>query len=93
LPEDEKSTSYLLADAAVWRLRRATGSTTSSSSLPRRAGQPGEGVRRPASAAGVQSLSSVAFRYLLFSDIACNYAAMGRFEDDWRVLLKVARGN
>jgi len=40
-----------------------------------------------------RSLSSVAFRYLLFSDIACNCEAMGRFGDDWRVLLKVARGD
>jgi type II restriction enzyme len=39
-----------------------------------------------------RSLPSVMFRYLLFSDIACNCEAMGRFGDDWRVLLKVARG-
>jgi type II restriction enzyme len=38
-----------------------------------------------------RSLSSVAFRYLLFSDVSCNCEAMGRFGDDWRVLLKVAR--
>ncbi|AJE02153.1 hypothetical protein [Geobacter pickeringii] len=40
-----------------------------------------------------RSLSAVAFRYLLFSDISCNCEAMGRFGDDWRVLLKVARGD
>jgi len=40
-----------------------------------------------------RSLESVAFRYLLFSDISCNCEAMGRFGDDWRVLLKVARGD
>jgi type II restriction enzyme len=44
-------------------------------------------LQRPA----FRSLQSVAFRYLLFSDITCNCEAMGRFGDDWRVLLKVAR--
>ena len=46
-------------------------------------------LQRPA----FRSLSSVAFRYLLFSDINCHCEAMTRFGDDWRVLLKVARGN
>ena len=46
-------------------------------------------LQRPA----FRNLGSVAFRYLLFSDISCNCEAMGRFGDDWRVLLKVARGN
>lgn len=46
-------------------------------------------LQRPA----FQSLPSVAFRYLLFSDISCNCEAIGRFGDDWRVLLKVARWN
>lgn len=45
-------------------------------------------LQRPA----FRSLPSVAFRYLLFSDISCDCEAMGRFGDDWRVLLKVARG-
>jgi type II restriction enzyme len=45
-------------------------------------------LQRPA----FRSLPSVAFRYLLFSDIDCNCEAMGRFGDDWRILLKVARG-
>lgn len=45
-------------------------------------------LQRPA----FKSLPSVAFRYLLFSDVSCNCEAMGRFGDDWRVLLKVARG-
>lgn len=40
-----------------------------------------------------KGLGSVAFRYLLFSDISCNCEAMGRFGDDWRILLKVARGD
>lgn len=44
-------------------------------------------LKRPA----FKSLPSVAFRYLLFSDITCNCEAMGRFGDDWRILLKVAR--
>lgn len=44
-------------------------------------------LQRPA----FRELPSVAFRYLLFSDIACNCEGMGRFGDDWRVLLKVAR--
>lgn len=38
------------------------------------------------------NLGSVSFRYLLFSDIACNCEAMGKFGDDYRILLKVARG-
>lgn len=38
------------------------------------------------------SLSSVAFRYLLFSDVSCHCDAMGRFGDDWRVLLKIREG-
>jgi len=46
-------------------------------------------LQRPA----FKSLQSVAFRYLLFSDVSCNCEAMGRFGDDWRVLLKVARWN
>ena len=46
-------------------------------------------LQRPA----FRSLSSIAFRYLLFSDITCNCDAIGRFGDDWRVLLKVARGS
>lgn len=37
------------------------------------------------------ALGSVAFRYLLFSDVSCNCDAMSRFGDDYRVLLKVAR--
>ena len=45
-------------------------------------------LQRPA----FRSLPSVAFRYLLFSDVSCNCEAMGRFGDDWRILLKVARG-
>lgn len=45
-------------------------------------------LQRPA----FKSLPSVAFRYLLFSDVNCNCEAMGRFGDDWRILLKVARG-
>ncbi|ACM20868.1 hypothetical protein Geob_2517 [Geotalea daltonii FRC-32] len=45
-------------------------------------------LQRPA----FRNLGSVAFRYLLFSDVSCNCEAMGRFGDDWRVLLKVARG-
>lgn len=45
-------------------------------------------LQRPA----FKSLPSVAFRYLLFSDVSCNCEAMGRFGDDWRILLKVARG-
>lgn len=45
-------------------------------------------LQRPA----FSRLPSVAFRYLLFSDIDCNCEAMGRFGDDWRILLKVARG-
>lgn len=45
-------------------------------------------LQRPA----FKGLGSVAFRYLLFSDISCNCEAMGRFGDDWRILLKVARG-
>lgn len=44
-------------------------------------------LQRPA----FKSLPSVAFRYLLFSDIDCNCEAMGRFGEDWRILLKVAR--
>lgn len=45
-------------------------------------------LQRPA----FQALSSVAFHYLLFSDINCHCDAMGKFGEDWRVLLKVARG-
>ncbi|WP_347710816.1 hypothetical protein [Geotalea sp. SG265] len=45
-------------------------------------------LQRPA----FRNVGSVAFRYLLFSDVSCNCEAMGRFGDDWRVLLKVARG-
>ena len=45
-------------------------------------------LQRPA----FSNLTSVAFRYLLFSDITCNCEAMGRFGDDWRILLKVVRG-
>jgi type II restriction enzyme len=45
-------------------------------------------LQRPA----FRNLGSVAFRYLLFSDIICNCDAMGRFGHDWRILLKVARG-
>lgn len=39
-----------------------------------------------------RDLGSVAFRYLLFSDITCHCEAMCRFGEDWRVLLKLARG-
>lgn len=46
-------------------------------------------LQRPA----FHNLGSVAFRYLLFSDISCNCEAMCRFGDDWRILLKVARGH
>lgn len=45
-------------------------------------------LQRPA----FKNLGSVAFRYLLFSDISCNCDAIGRFGDDWRILLKVVRG-
>ena len=38
-------------------------------------------------------LGSISFRYLLFSDITCNCDAMARFGDDYRILLKVARGS
>lgn len=38
-------------------------------------------------------LQDVAFRYLLFSDISSHCDAMCRFGEDYRVLLKVARGN
>jgi len=38
------------------------------------------------------NLGSISFRYLLFSDITCNCEAMARFGDDYRILLKVARG-
>ncbi len=38
------------------------------------------------------NLGSVSFRYLLFSDITCNCDAMARFGEDYRILLKVARG-
>ena len=38
------------------------------------------------------NLGSVSFRYLLFSDITCNCDAMARFGDDYRILLKAARG-
>ena len=38
------------------------------------------------------NLGSIHFRYLLFSDIACNCDAMARFGDDYRILLKLARG-
>ena len=38
-------------------------------------------LQRPA----FKSLQSVAFRYLLFSDVSCNCGMMGRFGDDWRV--------
>ena len=38
------------------------------------------------------NLGSVSFRYLLFSDITCNCQAMARLGDDYRILLKVARG-
>jgi type II restriction enzyme len=40
-----------------------------------------------------RDLGSVSFQYLLFSDISCNCEAMGRLGDDYRILLKVARGN
>ena len=46
-------------------------------------------LQRPA----FRNTGTVAFRYLLFSDVSCYCDAMGRFGDDWRVLLKVARGN
>jgi len=39
-----------------------------------------------------RNLGSVDFRYLLFSDITCNCQAMARLGDDYRILLKVARG-
>jgi type II restriction enzyme len=39
-----------------------------------------------------RDLGSVSFQYLLFSDISCNCEAMGRLGDDYRILLKVARG-
>jgi type II restriction enzyme len=45
-------------------------------------------LQRPA----FRNLGSVAFRYLLFSDITCHCEAMCRFGEDWRVLLKLARG-
>lgn len=38
------------------------------------------------------NLGSISFRYLLFSDITCNCEAMARFGDNYRILLKVARG-
>jgi len=38
------------------------------------------------------NLGSVSFSYLLFSDITCNCEAMARLGDDYRILLKVARG-
>lgn len=38
-------------------------------------------------------VQGVAFRYLLFSDISSHCDAMCRFGEDYRVLLKVARGN
>ena len=46
-------------------------------------------LQRPA----FRNLGSVAFRYLLFSDITCHCEAMCRFGEDWRVLLKLARGD
>ena len=45
-------------------------------------------IQRPS----FSNLGSVSFRYLLFSDITCNCDAMVRFGDDYRILLKVARG-
>jgi type II restriction enzyme len=46
-------------------------------------------LQRPA----FRNLKDVAFRYLLFSDIECNCEAMCRFGEDYRILLKVARGD
>jgi type II restriction enzyme len=46
-------------------------------------------LQRPA----FRNLRDVAFRYLLFSDVACNCEAMCRFGEDYRILLKVARGS
>jgi type II restriction enzyme len=46
-------------------------------------------LQRPA----FRNLKDVAFRYLLFSDIECNCEAMCRFGEDYRILLKVARGS
>jgi len=89
--EIEKSTSIYSGMLRLLDLAASLGDRKYDFFLVAPDGRKGEIIaqlQRPA----FRNLKNVAFRYLLFSDITCNCEAICRFGEDYRILLKLARG-
>ncbi len=90
--EIEKSTSIYSGMLRLLDLASSLGDRTYDFFLVAPDGREKE-IRAQLQRPAFRNLKDVAFRYLLFSDITCHCEAMCRFGDDYRILLKVARGS